>query len=178
MTATRTAKNNKLRLAKHQHCTCIRLFCTFLCRRYTTTTWNFLISRFVENVNTRQRLPFSFSELWYSPLKLISRKIHQHWIERNGISAIKFEAERIHFLSDVFVAVVVFVCLSSLPCIGLQICNLRKQPIFRDTTTRFSIKWRLKNRTSTEVPYWLCVTVVTRRLFCKSTRFEAFSNAG
>ena len=69
--------------------------------------------------------------------------------------------------------------LSSLiPCIGPQICNLRKQPIFRDTTTRFSTKWRLKNRTSTEVPYWLCVTVVTRRLFCKSTRFEAFSNAG
>ena len=27
------------------------------------------------------------------------------WTERDGISAIKFEAERIHFLSDVFIAV-------------------------------------------------------------------------
>ena len=30
---------------KQQLCTCITLFCTFLCRRYTTSTWNFLISR-------------------------------------------------------------------------------------------------------------------------------------
>ena len=30
---------------KQQLCTCITLFCTFLCRRCTTTTWNFLISR-------------------------------------------------------------------------------------------------------------------------------------
>ena len=30
---------------KQQLCTCITLFCTFLCRRYTTTTWNFLIPR-------------------------------------------------------------------------------------------------------------------------------------
>ena len=28
-----------------QLCRCITLFCTFLCRRCTTTTWNFLISR-------------------------------------------------------------------------------------------------------------------------------------
>ena len=32
---------------------------------------------FYSEVNTRQRLPFSFSELWYSPLELNSRKIHQ-----------------------------------------------------------------------------------------------------
>ena len=31
--------------SKQQLCTCITLFCTFLCRRYTATTWNFLISR-------------------------------------------------------------------------------------------------------------------------------------
>ena len=43
---TRTAKKKKIhrsRLAKQQLCTCITLFCTFLCR-CTTTTWNFLIS--------------------------------------------------------------------------------------------------------------------------------------
>ena len=30
---------------KQQLCTWITLFCTFICRRCTTTTWNFLISR-------------------------------------------------------------------------------------------------------------------------------------
>ena len=42
-------------------------FCTFLCRHCTTTTWQFLISRFVEDVSTRQRLSFSIPELRYSP---------------------------------------------------------------------------------------------------------------
>ena len=32
---------------------------------------------FYSEVNTRQWLPFSFSELWYSPLELNSTKIHQ-----------------------------------------------------------------------------------------------------
>ena len=35
-------------------------FCTFLCRRGTTTTWNCLISRFVKDGNKRQ-LSFFFS---------------------------------------------------------------------------------------------------------------------
>ena len=34
-TATKTAKSNRFRLAKQQFCTCITLFCTFLCRRCT-----------------------------------------------------------------------------------------------------------------------------------------------
>ena len=42
------------------------LFCTFLCRLCTTTTWKCLNSRFVEGGNTRQPLSFSFPELWYS----------------------------------------------------------------------------------------------------------------
>ena len=41
-------------------CTRITLFCTFLCSHCTTAT----ISRLVEDVNTRQRLAFSFPELW------------------------------------------------------------------------------------------------------------------
>ena len=52
-------------------------FCTFLCRRCTTTTWNCLISRFVEDANTR-RPSFSLSELWYNPLEFNSTKIRQH----------------------------------------------------------------------------------------------------
>ena len=53
-------KNNMFRLAKKQACTSTTLFCTFLCRRYTTTTWNFLVSRFMEDVNSRQRFLFLF----------------------------------------------------------------------------------------------------------------------
>ena len=71
-------KSNRFRLAKQQLCTCITLFCTFLSRRCTTTTWKCLISRFVEDGNTRQQLSFSFPELWYSPLEFNSRKICQH----------------------------------------------------------------------------------------------------
>ena len=68
-------KSSRFRLAKQQICTCITLFSTFLCRHCTTTTWNFLFSRFVEDVNTRQRPSFSFTELRYSLLEFNSRKI-------------------------------------------------------------------------------------------------------
>ena len=57
-------KSNGFRPAQQQLCTCITLFCTFLCRRCTTTTWNCLISGFVEDGNKRQLLSFSFPELW------------------------------------------------------------------------------------------------------------------
>ena len=57
-------KSNSFRLAKQQLCTCITLFCTFLCSHCTTTTWKCLISRFVKDVDTRQWLSFSFPELW------------------------------------------------------------------------------------------------------------------
>ena len=56
-------KSNRFRLAKKQQlCTCFKLFCTFLCSRCTTTTRKCLNSRFVEDGNTRQQLPFSFPE--------------------------------------------------------------------------------------------------------------------
>ena len=44
-------------------CTCITLFCTYFSRRCTTTVGKCLISRFVEDGNTRQQLSFSFPEL-------------------------------------------------------------------------------------------------------------------
>ena len=66
--------SNRFRLEKQQLCTCITLFCTFLCRHCTTTTWKCLISPFVEDVNTRQRLSSSFSELRCSLLEFNSRK--------------------------------------------------------------------------------------------------------
>ena len=47
----------------------------------------------------------SFPELWFSLLEFNSRKTANSWrVKRNGISAIKFEAARLHLLSDVFVA--------------------------------------------------------------------------
>ena len=71
-------KSNRFRLAKKQLCTCITLLCTFLCRHCTTTTWKCLISRFVENANTRQQLYFSFAKLWYSLSEFNSRKNCKH----------------------------------------------------------------------------------------------------
>ena len=71
--------------------TCITLFCTFLCRRCTTTTWKCLISRFNEDVNRRQQFSFSFPELWYSLLRIQLIKIANIWrIKRDGTSGIKW----------------------------------------------------------------------------------------
>ena len=53
-------KNNSFRSVKQQLCKRVTLFCTFLCRRCTTATWNFLISRFVEDLDTRWRVSLSF----------------------------------------------------------------------------------------------------------------------
>ena len=113
---------DRLILAKTHLCTCITLFCTFLSRRCTTTTWKCLISRFVGDGNTRQQLRFSFPELWCSPLEFNSKTFANiWWIKRDGISAITFEAARIHFVSDAFVAVAVVVAYFKLPCKWLPI---------------------------------------------------------
>ena len=67
-------------------CTCITLFETFFCRHCMTTTWKCLISRFVEDVNTRQRLSSSLSELRYSLLEFNSSKSCQdltNWMRWN-----------------------------------------------------------------------------------------------
>ena len=79
-------KCNKFRIAKQQLCTYITLFCTFLSRRCTNTTWKCLFSRFVEDVNTIQRLSLSFPELRYSILEFNSGKNCQqlaNWRRRN-----------------------------------------------------------------------------------------------
>ena len=73
-------KSSWFRLTKQQLCTCITLFCTFLCRRCTPTTWNFIFSRFVEDVNTRQQFSFSFPELRYSPLEYINPRKIRHYL--------------------------------------------------------------------------------------------------
>ena len=103
-------KSSRFIVEKQKLRTCITLFCTFLCRHCTTTTWKCLISGFFKDGNLRQQLSFSFPELWYSPLEFNSKQFANiWWIKRDGISAIKFEATWIQFLSDVFVAVAVVV---------------------------------------------------------------------
>ena len=97
-------KSNRFRLAKQQLCTCITLFFTFLCRHCTTITFT------VEDGNARQKLSFSFPELWYSVLEFNSNTFVNIWrSKRDGISAIKFEAARLHCFSDVFKAFAVVV---------------------------------------------------------------------
>ena len=56
-------KSDRFRLTKQQLCMYSMLFCTFLCRHCATTKWNFLISRSMEDVNTRERFSFSFVNL-------------------------------------------------------------------------------------------------------------------
>ena len=76
----------------------LHAFCTFLCRRCLTTTWKYLISHFVVDENTRQRLSFSFHELWYSPLNSTEEKFANSLeTERDGISVKNFEAVRIQY---------------------------------------------------------------------------------
>ena len=89
-----------------------RFFCTFLCRRCTTTTWNVLISRFVEDGEQKTTTFFFF--FW--TLMQFFRFQLQTRTKRDGISAIKFEAAQIHFLSDVFVAVGVVVAWNKQAC--------------------------------------------------------------
>ena len=110
-TAARTAKNTIGLYWQNNNCASasrlfIHLFAVTCC---TTTTWKCLISRFVGNVNSGQRLPFYFSELWDSPLEFNARKICQHltnWTRCNKRDK-TLQQNELTFLSDVFVAVVV-----------------------------------------------------------------------
>ena len=96
-------QSKRLRLTKQQLCTFITLFSTFFSRHCTTITWKRLISRFVEDGNSRLQLSFSFPQFWYSPSQFNSKQFGNIWrIKRDGLSTTKFEAARIHFLSDVF----------------------------------------------------------------------------
>ena len=103
--------SNRFRLAKQQLCTHITLFRTFLCRRCMTTTWKCLFSVLLRTCNTRQ-CNFLFLYLNFNTVLQNStpKKIAHIWkIKRDGISALKFKAARIHFFGDVFVAVAVVV---------------------------------------------------------------------
>ena len=103
-----TSKSNRFRLiAKQQLCTCITLFCTILCHYCTTTTWKWIISRFVEYVNKQRRNLLPLSEQLDKALRdSIPGEFLNIWESKwYGIIAMKTEKTRIHCKSDVFAAV-------------------------------------------------------------------------
>ena len=103
-------ESNRFRLSNTTTLHLHNAFCTFVWGNCTTTTWKCLISRFVEDLNTRQRLSLSFPEVRCSLLEFNSRKIWQHLTNSTRWNkGDKFAAARIHFISDVFVAVAVLV---------------------------------------------------------------------
>ena len=85
----------------------ITLFSTFLWRpltvHCTTTTWNLLIWRFMENVDIRHDTTTNFPSSFWTRLNNILKnstpgKVACIWlIERVQIDAIKFERTQIHF---------------------------------------------------------------------------------
>ena len=70
-------QNNNFARASRSVCTFLRCHCTY-------TTWKCLISLFVENMNTRQQLYFSFPEFRYSLLEFNPRKNCQHLTNFNN----------------------------------------------------------------------------------------------
>ena len=56
-----------------------RFFCTCICRHCTTTRWNFLITRFMKDVKTREKFSVSFSNLRYSISESTPEKLPNAW---------------------------------------------------------------------------------------------------
>ena len=113
-------------MAKQQLCTFITLFCIFPCRRCTTATRKSLISRFGQREVKTTLFFFSWTLIMSFKIQR-QKKIANIWrTERDGISAIKFEAVRLHFLSDVFVAVAVVVAWAPYYCFWTMAGYLKK----------------------------------------------------
>ena len=71
-------KSNRLRLAKNNFARVSRFFVHFFAVNARLWRETSQFSRFLADVDTRQRLSFSFPELWFSPLELNSRNVCQH----------------------------------------------------------------------------------------------------
>ena len=72
---------------------CITLFCRFLCRFCTTTTWLFRISCFTKDVKMRRRNCIALSEFEYVPLEFKFRMVRVHFtklVSRNNRDKNKF----------------------------------------------------------------------------------------
>ena len=94
-------KGNRLISAKQQLCPCITLFCIFLSHHCKSARWNFLIwrARFMELVNRAQNFLFLNQILLDSTPHNFTKILQIEWI---WVRSLKFETERIQYLSDVF----------------------------------------------------------------------------
>ena len=122
-------KSKQTRLAKQQPSTCIMFFCTFLCRRCTNTTWNVLVTRFMEDDD------FLFLNLDTVPtIKQIL------W---NSTRVIKFKNSTNSLPSDAFRCR--RVCLSSLILRDLTILRRRRpwKRRLKIDLASFQTVWRL-----------------------------------
>ena len=98
-------KSNRFLLTK-QICTCITLFCTFLCRRCSPATWNFpSFPRLLYGVGEQNKKKSClFPLLNVDTVLSDSTRGNFAYIcqtKLNWIRSMKFEAVRIHFLSEV-----------------------------------------------------------------------------
>ena len=73
-------KNNRSYNQNNNFARASRSFVHFFTRFFTTTTWKWLISRFMEYVNKQRRNAISLSELGYGPWEFISRRARLHLI--------------------------------------------------------------------------------------------------
>ena len=116
-TTTKTSKNSYFQ-QNNSFARAWIFFVHFFDDYCTTTTWNLLMRRFLEDVDMRWSIFLSLFEPGYKVLNNSTpRKIAYIWhIEQVQIDALKFERRHIRLFSDVFTAVVAIVdtCLSSL----------------------------------------------------------------
>ena len=100
-------KNNRFNDQNNSSARASRFLVHFFDVHCTTTTWNLLICRFMEDVNIRRR-SFLFLNLNKILKNSTLGKVACIWhIERVQIDATKFERTQIHFFTNVFTAVVV-----------------------------------------------------------------------
>ena len=74
-------------LRKTTNLHCITLFCTFLCRHCTTTTWKCLTARFMEDVNKRRRIFLCLSKPEHGPQETNPEKSIYIWHFKSDVSA-------------------------------------------------------------------------------------------
>ena len=97
-------KSNRFSLAKQQLYKCITLFVHFFESLPSLQDYDVKMPTFTWGSPKQKTTTF----LFFSWTSMSSFKIANiWWIKRDGISAIKFEVARLHFLSGVFVAVAV-----------------------------------------------------------------------
>ena len=92
-------KSNRFRLAKQQLCTCITLFCTFLCLRRETSQFQVSWSR-EDKTAIFLFFPLNFNTVLQNSTRENFTSICR--IEQDGKSSVNFEAARI-FFREVFV---------------------------------------------------------------------------